>query len=411
MAQSGRLGGLWVTHPENPGLAALGQPCEVAVEPKEYWRLAKWCNTHRIDLVVVGPEGPLAEGVTDALATDRRLVFGPTRTAAQLEADKAWAKQLMRSAAVPTAEARIFANYEQAVQYLESRTEMPVIKASGLAAGKGVVLPETVDEGVKTLERIMKHRVFGDAGAQVVIEERLQGPEVSIFALIDGRNIYMLETCQDHKRLLDGDLGPNTGGMGAYSPVNWLDAATLSVVEHEILVPTLDALRREEIEYHGVLYAGLILTPGGPKMLEFNCRFGDPECQVLMARLRSDAIEMLWATAAGRLDEIHIEWDERVACCVVMAAPGYPGPVKKNLPIEGLDEAAALQDVTIFHAGTRRDGGEVVTAGGRVLGVAALGASLADARGRAVQACERIRFEGAQFRRDIGAAGERLARR
>lgn len=403
LSQSPRLGDLFVTHAGNPGLAALGRPCAAPTEARETWRLIKWCDQHRIDLVVIGPEGPLADGMADALATDRRLVFGVGKAAAQIESNKAWAKQLMRSSSVPTAEARIFSNYEQAVQYLQSREEMPVIKASGLAAGKGVVVPDTLDEAVEALGQIMKQRIFGAAGETVVIEERLTGPEVSIFALVDGRTIYMLEPCQDHKRLLEGDEGPNTGGMGAYSPVPWLDDDMLGRVEHEILVPTVDALVREEIEYRGVLYAGLMITPAGPKVIEFNCRFGDPECQALMARLKSDALEALWATASGRLDEIEMRWDERSACVVVMAAPGYPGTPRKGLPIAGLDEAAALDDVMIFQAGTKRDGGAVVTAGGRVLGVTALGASLAEARQRALGACDGIHFEGAQMRRDIGA--------
>jgi phosphoribosylamine--glycine ligase len=308
----------------------------------------------------------------------------------------------MRSSSVPTGEARIFSNYEQAVQYLQSREEMPVIKASGLAAGKGVILPDTLEQAVEALGRIMKQRVFGNAGETVVIEERLTGPEVSVFALVDGRNIYVLETCQDHKRLLEGDEGPNTGGMGAYSPVSWLDDHLLARIEHEVLVPTVDALVREEIEYRGVLYAGLMITPAGPKVIEFNCRFGDPECQALMTRLKSDVLPALWATAAGRLDEVEMRWDERASCIVVMAAPGYPGSCKKGLPISGLREATELEDVNVFHAGTKRADDAIVTSGGRVLGVTALGDTLTDARERALQACDLIHFDGAQLRRDIG---------
>jgi phosphoribosylamine--glycine ligase len=278
-----------------------------------------------------------------------------------------------------------------------------VIKASGLAAGKGVYVPETLDEGLHALDEIMKQRIFGEAGAQVLIEERLTGPEVSVLALVDGRNIYMLDTCQDHKRLGEGDTGPNTGGMGAYCPVDIVDDAMLHRIEEEILVPTVDALVRDEIEYRGVLYAGLMLTPAGPKVLEFNCRFGDPECQVLLARLQSDVIEMMWATAAGRLDEIELVWDPRPACIIVMTSEGYPGPYAKGLPITGLDDAAEMDDVLVFHAGTRTEGGEVVTNGGRVLGVTALGETFGAARERALLACEAIGWEGAYYRRDIGA--------
>ena len=408
IAQSPHLANLYVTHHDNPGLAALAKPCSAPIEAREQWRLIKWCDQHKIDLVVVGPEGPLAEGLADALAKESRLVFGVRKAAAQIESNKAWAKQLMRSSSVPTAEGRIFSNYEQAVQYLESREEMPVIKASGLAAGKGVILPETLKEAIDALGQIMKQRLFGAAGETVVIEERLSGPEVSIFALVDGRNIYVLEACQDHKRLLEGDGGPNTGGMGAYSPVAWLDDHMLARIEHEILVPTVDALVREEIEYRGVLYAGLILTPAGPKVIEFNCRFGDPECQVLMTRLKSDVLAALWATASGRLDEVELHWDDRASCIFVMAAPGYPGTCPKGLPITGLDDAAKIENVNIFHAGTKRVDGHIVTSGGRVLGVTALGDTLSEARQRALQACDLIHFEGAQLRRDIGAAAGAL---
>ncbi len=408
LSQSPHMGSLYVTHHDNPGLAALGEPCTAPTEAREQWRLIKWCDQHKIDFVVIGPEGPLAEGLADALAKEGRLVFGVSKAAAQIESNKAWAKQLMRSSSVPTAEGRIFSNYEQAVQYLESRDEMPVIKASGLAAGKGVILPRTLEEAIEALGQIMKQRIFGAAGDTVVIEERLNGPEVSIFALVDGRNIYVLESCQDHKRLLEGDEGPNTGGMGAVSPVSWLDDHMLARVEHEILVPTVDALVREEIEYRGVLYAGLMLTPAGPKVIEFNCRFGDPECQVLMMRLKSDVLAALWATAAGRLDEIEMIWDDQAGCIIVMAAPGYPGPYRKGLPITGLEDAAEEENVQIFHAGTTRSGGEVVTSGGRVLGVTALGATLSEARHRALHACDLIHFEGAQVRRDIGAASRVL---
>lgn len=403
IAQSPHLATLYATHTDNPGLASIAKPCEAPTDAREQWRLVKWCAQHKIDLVVIGPEAPLAEGLADALAKEGRAVFGVGKAAAQIESNKAWAKQLMRSSSVPTGEARIFSNYEQAVQYLQSREEMPVIKASGLAAGKGVILPDTLDEAVEALGQIMKQRIFGSAGETVVIEERLSGPEVSVFALVDGRNIYVLETCQDHKRLLEGDEGPNTGGMGAYSPVAWLDEHMLARIEHEILVPTVDALVREEIEYRGVLYAGLMLTPAGPKVIEFNCRFGDPECQVLMTRLKSDVLPALWATATGRLDEVELHWDDRASCIVVMAAPGYPGSYTKGLPITGLDRAAGMEAVNVFHAGTRRTANGIESTGGRVLGVTALGSTLAEARERALDACDAIQFPGAQLRRDIGA--------
>ncbi|MFW5652984.1 MAG: phosphoribosylamine--glycine ligase [Planctomycetota bacterium] len=418
LSQSPRLRTLWVTNGENPALAGLGRVCPVRLDYKEIWRLQEWCDKQRIDLVVVGPEEPLAQGITDALATDRRLVFGVSKAAAQLEADKAWAKQLMRSAAIPTAEGREFNNFERALHYLQHRDDPPVIKAAGLAAGKGVLLPNSMSEAEEALTRLMKHREFGVAGDRVIIEERLQGPEVSVLALVDGRNVYVLEPCQDHKRLQEGDQGPNTGGMGAYCPVPILNDSMMTRIEREIFVPTLDALRREEIDYRGVLYAGVMLTPAGPKVLEFNCRFGDPETQPLMARIWGDVLELLWATAAGRLDEVQIDWDPRPACCVVMVSGGYPGPYEKDMPISGIDEATADPDVLVFHAGTRAGDEKhpFVTGGGRVLGVTGLGDTMRDARDRAISACEKIRFNRAFFRTDIawqainGTAGKTRSR-
>ncbi len=411
MAQSPRLEALWLTHPENAGLAPLGKACPVSLDRRDQWRLKKWLNAQAINLIVIGPEAPLAAGLADDLAAPGRAIFGVGRDAARLESDKAWAKQLMRSAAIPTGEGRAFSNHEKAREYLLSREDdLPVIKASGLAAGKGVVIPETMEEAEEALEAMMKQRRFGDAGSTVVIEERLQGSEVSILALVDGRNIYILEPCRDHKRAFDNDEGPNTGGMGAICPArSGLDDQTMQVIEREILVPTLDALRREDIDFRGVLYAGLMLTPGGPKVLEFNCRFGDPECQPLMARMKADLIEVMWATATGRLDEVSIDWDPRSACAVVMASEGYPGAYRTGMEIGGIDDVmhGAGDDLVIFHAGTAMRDGRLVTAGGRVLCVTGLGETLEAARRRALDACGRIHFDGAFYRRDIGANGVR----
>jgi len=402
--KSPRLGKLWVTNGENP--AKIGNPCPVKPDARERGRLTEWCDKHEIDLVVIGPEAPLAEGWADDLETERRMVFGVRQDAARLESDKGWAKQLMRSAAIATAEARIYSNYEQAREYVQSREDVPVIKASGLAAGKGAIVPDTKEEALDALHRVMVAREFGDAGKTVVVEERLSGPEISVFAFVDGRNLYVLEPSQDHKRVFDGDEGPNTGGMGAYSPVHGVDTRLLQQIERDILVPTVDALRREEIEFRGMLYAGLMLTPAGPKVIEFNVRFGDPECQPLMMRMKADLIEVMWATAAGTLHEVSIDWDKRAACCVVMASEGYPGSYEKGRVIEGIDEAEALVDdesIKVFHAGTRMNHeGRLVTGGGRVLGVTALGETLREARDLAINACEKIHFEGAHFRRDIG---------
>lgn len=402
--RSPRLRALWISHPSNPGLAELGQPVDVPVDIREVYRLKQFCDHHDITLVVIGPEDPLAQGYVDALATESRLVFGPTKAGAMLEADKSWAKQLMRSASIPTAESRTFDDAEAAEAYVQSRNEPPVVKASGLAKGKGVFVCRTKEEARDAIEQIMRRRIFGDAGRRVVIEERLNGPEASLLAMVDGSNILVLPPCQDHKRLRDDDEGPNTGGMGAFCPATTIDDALMSRIEREIIVPTVDALRREGINYRGVLYTGLMLTPAGPKVLEFNVRFGDPECQPLVARLDSDIIDLLEATAQGTLDQIDVRWKPEAAVCVVLAADGYPDKPRSGHVIEGLDEAAMVPGVSIFHAGTKRDDqGRIVTAGGRVLNVTALGADLAQARDRAYRAVRSIRFPGMQVRTDIAA--------
>lgn len=404
IVRSDRLGELWITHPSNPGLAALGKPVDVPVDIREVYRLRQFCDHHSIGLVVIGPEDPLAEGFADALATETRLVFGPSKAGAMLEADKSWAKQLMRSASIPTGESRSFEDYESAINYVQSRNEPPVVKAAGLAKGKGVFVCSSLEEAADAVERIMKQRVFGDAGRRVVIEERLTGPEVSLLALVDGRNILVLPPCQDHKRLRDGDLGPNTGGMGAFCPAGTIDDAMMARIEREILVPTVDALRREGIDYRGVLYAGIMLTPAGPKVLEFNVRFGDPECQPLIARLDCDIIDLFEATATGRLDEIDIAWKPQTSVCVVLASAGYPETSSKPVQIHGVEAAERVAGVTVFHAGTRRESdGKLMTAGGRVLGVTALGDDLETARDRAYEACRHISFAGMQMRTDIAA--------
>ena len=408
LKQSPRLGQLWTSDPSNAGLAKSGKPCPIAVDVRDAFRLQRWCDTNDIHLVVVGPENALAAGISDALQTKKRLVFGPSKTAAQLEADKAFAKQIMRDAAIPTAEARLFADTESARAYVLARPDDAfVVKATGLAAGKGAIVCDTNAEALDAIDRILVQREFGDAGNKLLIEEKLQGQEVSVLALVDGRTISILDPCQDHKQRDEGDRGPNTGGMGAYCPTPIIDQQAMRAVEQQILVPTVDALRRDGIEFRGVLYAGVMLTPGGPKVLEFNCRFGDPECQPLMARLQGDLIEILWATAAGSLDQAEIDFDDRVALCVVMCSAGYPGAYTKGNPITGIEDAEALSGdagkVIVFHAGTTVDhNGRLITNGGRVLSVTALADDLVAARDLANAACEKIHFEGAFWRRDIG---------
>lgn len=416
MRQSARLGDLWLTHPENPGLAALGKPTGVPFDLKHTFRLERFCEHAGVNLVVIGPEEPLAAGFADRLGAPGQEkkaipVFGPCAEAARLEADKSWAKQLMRAASIPTAEGRAFTDPHAARAYIESRETAQVVKAAGLAKGKGVVVAESTAEALDAIDSIMNRRVFGDAGREVVIEERLEGPEVSVLALVDGRSIWTLEPCQDHKRLLDGDAGPNTGGMGAFCPTHALDERVMGRVERDILVPAIDALRRESIDFRGVLYAGLMLTHAGPKVLEFNVRFGDPECQPLMMRLSADLPDVLHRVATGRLDDATIDWDPRPACCVVLASAGYPHKPRSGDVIEGVEEAQAMPDVQVFHAGTKSDDqGRLVTAGGRVLSVTALGETLEEARAKAQRAADTIRFAGKQYRRDIGAAAPMRAR-
>ncbi len=407
LKQSRHLGKLWVTSEANAGMRELGEVCPEPMDGKDTFRMGRWCDRNAIHLVVVGPEGPLAAGLVDKLQSDERLVFGPTRAAAQIEADKAFAKQLMRHAAVPTAEARVFHDADTAKSYIAAHDEPCVVKATGLAAGKGVVVCETQAEAADAVERILVKQEFGDAGKRILIEEKLGGQEVSILALVDGRNIWVLDACQDHKQIGEADTGPNTGGMGAYSPTPLIDGDTLAQIEREIIVPTVDALRREGHVYRGVLYAGLMLTPGGPKVLEFNCRFGDPECQVIMPRMQADLLEVMWATCTGTLDQVEITSTPQTACTVVMASAGYPGSFAKGKPITGIEQAEAMgagaEEVIVFHGGTTRTpSGELVTNGGRVLAVTALASDLLAARNLANAACERIKFEGAYFRRDIG---------
>ncbi len=385
--------------PGNAGTARAA--LNVPIEAENIEDLLRFARDHEVDLTVVGPEVPLCDGIVDAFEGAGLRIFGPCKAAARLEGDKAYAKQLMRQHAIPTAEARIFDNYKSAYDYVATRDEPVVIKASGLAAGKGVVVCDDPAAGLLALERIMKDRQFGAAGDTVVVEERLQGQEASILAFVDGRNIYVMESSQDHKAVGDGDTGPNTGGMGAYSPAPVVTDAVLSQVEREVLVPLLDALNREGITYRGVLYAGIMLTAAGPRVLEFNCRFGDPETQPILARLSTDLVEVMQAVIDRRLDEVTLKWDPRPAVCVVMASRGYPGSYEKGKVISGLEDTATMNDVIVFHAGTKVQGDHAVTSGGRVLGVTALGKTIADAQKRAYEAVDKIRFDGAYFRRDI----------
>jgi phosphoribosylamine--glycine ligase len=366
-------------------------------------RLVRFAKENRVGLTVVGPEAPLAAGLVDALVKEDLRVFGPTKAAAELEASKVFCKNLLRHADVPTADYQVFRSGHDAATYLKDREDMRVVvKADGLAAGKGVFVCSGRDEALAAVERIAGSREFGDAGNLLVIEERLDGQEASVLAITDGRTILTLPPAQDHKRAFDGDQGPNTGGMGAYCPTPLVDERMLRTVEEQVLVPTVHAMKRARRPFRGVLYAGLMLTNQGPKVLEFNVRFGDPECQPLIARLSSDLLDVLEATVDGRLEEIDPPaWDPRPAVCVVMASEGYPGPYKTGQPIRGLEEAASLPDVKVFHAGTATMNGQVVANGGRVLGVTALGTTTAAAKRQAYTAVKCIRWEGAWCRKDI----------
>lgn len=385
--------------PGNAGTESVAENVPLSADNID--ALIRFVQERGVGLTVVGPEAPLCAGIVDRFEAAGLRIFGPTAAAARIEGDKGYAKRLMKLAHVPTAEARIFERHNQARDYVASRDTGVVVKAAGLAAGKGVFVCEDPAEALLVLEKIMVARQFGDAGKTVVVEEILKGPEVSIHALVSGHAIYVLESAQDHKRIGEGDTGQNTGGMGAYSPAPVATDDVIRSVERDVLVPIVDALQSDGAPFRGVLYAGLMLTPGGPKVLEFNCRFGDPETQVLVSRLESDLFELLLATVEGRLEEAEVRWKPKASVCVVAAAGGYPGEYERGRTISGLHEAASLTDVFVYHAGTKRVGDDVVTSGGRVLGITGLGDTIAAAKRRAYEAVEMISFEGMTLRKDI----------
>ncbi|MGB0716773.1 MAG: phosphoribosylamine--glycine ligase [Phycisphaerae bacterium] len=388
--------------PGNAGTHGLATNISIAADDID--AIVEFAQQKKAELVVVGPEAPLCAGLVDRLEAVGIKAFGPSRAAAKLEGDKAFAKTVMKTANVPTADAKIFHDYELAKGYVASRENGLVVKAAGLAAGKGVAVCEDPAEALLVLEKIMLDRQFGEAGSTVLVEEKLTGEELSVLALVDGQTIHVLETAQDHKPVGEGDTGPNTGGMGAYSPAPRATEDIMREVEKRVLVPIVDAMRNESRPYQGVLYAGLMLTPAGPKVLEFNCRFGDPEAQAILMRLDGDLLEVLLACVDGRLADIPFGWKDMASICVVMCAEGYPGSYKKGVPVTGLGNVASEfgNDVVVFHAGTKRDGPTVLTSGGRVLGVTALGNTLAEAAERAYAASDMINFDGAFVRRDIG---------
>jgi phosphoribosylamine--glycine ligase len=399
LAASPRVNELFAL-PGNPGTAQVAD--NIALDPMNFPAVEKFACEKKVDLVVIGPEDPLAAGLTDRLQSKGLKVFGPTREGARIEADKWFAKELMRQQSIPTAEARTFTDPDAAEEYIQLRDEPLVVKAAGLAKGKGVSICYRAADAIDAVNQIMRKKTFGDAGARIVIEELLTGPECSILAFVDRKNIYVMETSQDHKAAEDGDTGPMTGGMGAYSPTPVVTDDIFRQIEREILVPAIDGLNRDGIDYRGVLYAGLMITQHGAKVLEFNCRFGDPETQPLMMRLQSDLLEVMLAVAEGRLDQVELKWDPRPAMSVVAASGGYPGKYRTGFPISGISDADAMRDVKVFQGGTKSVGKQIVTDGGRVLSVTALGNTIADAKKRAYDALAKIHFEGMHFRKDIG---------
>lgn len=386
----------------NAGTAASATA--IPVKPGDVEGLVAFAKENAIDLVAVGPEVPLAAGLADRLAEAGITVFGPTAAGAMIEASKAFSHEIMDAAGVPSARTETFTDPDAAISYLSTCPIPVVVKADGLAAGKGVVVAMTREEAIEAARGMMLDRSLGDAGGRLVVEEFLVGEEASFMCITDGHTIRPLASARDHKRIFDGDRGPNTGGMGAYSPTPLVSSANEDMLIREVIRPVVDELARRGITYRGVLYAGLMLTADGFKVLEFNCRFGDPETQPVLSRFQGDLGAVMVAAASGRLHEVDFSFDPRPAVCVVLAAPGYPGTVVTGQVISGLEEAGKMKDVMVFHAGTKLDGdGNVVTSGGRVLGVTALGGTCAEARDRAYAAASKISFDGMQFRRDIAA--------
>jgi phosphoribosylamine--glycine ligase len=397
LAQSESLEALFCA-PGNPGTATCATNVAIGVDQIE--QLVEFAIEERIDVTLVGPEAPLCAGIADRFAQDGLLVAGPTRAAAELEGSKVFAKEFMERHRIPTASFGVFDQPDAAKAYIAQNPEALVVKADGLAAGKGVIVAPDQPQAKAAVDTL-----FERYGGPVLVEHRLRGEELSIIALCDGETLLPLASSQDHKRALDGDQGPNTGGMGAYSPAPLFDDALQKTVIERVLLPTVRGMADEGRTFRGVLYAGLMIVEGQPFVLEYNCRFGDPETQVLMARLQDDLAQLCMDVARGTLQARPLRWDDRSAVCVVMASDGYPGSYDKGIAITGVDKAESEADVTVFHAGTKTVDGALQTAGGRVLGVTALGDGLAEARKLAYQAVDKIHWPDAKFRSDIGARG------
>ena len=386
-----------------PGNAGIGMHAEcVDIAASDVEALAEFAKKESVYLTVVGPEDPLARGIVDHFKAEGLRIFGPSRDAAAIEASKVFTKELLSKAGIPTGFFKVFTDADEAMAYIEEVGTPVAVKAEGLAAGKGVILAHNLDEARQAVDLILKERAFGDAGNRLIVEEFLEGEEASFMAITDGRTVLPLATSQDHKAVFDGDKGPNTGGMGAYSPAPVVGPALFSEIMDSIIIPTVQAMEKDGRPYSGVLYGGLMIRDGRPLVLEYNCRFGDPECQPIMMRMKSDLFEVIDAAVDGRLDEIEIKWDDRAAVCVELASGGYPGSYEKGKRLYGLEDVEEMDDVMVFHAGTAREGDHFVTAGGRVLGVTALGATISEAIDRAYEAVSKISFDGMHYRHDIG---------
>ncbi|MBA7528122.1 Phosphoribosylamine--glycine ligase [subsurface metagenome] len=387
--------------PGNAGISQLAQ-C-ININADNIAELVNFANKEKIDLTVVGPELPLSKGIVNEFNRWGLKIFGPSQEAAEIESSKVFSKYLMKKYNIATANYEVFGNSREALNYIKQQTFPLVIKADGLAAGKGVFIVKNLDQAGDALDILMEEKKFGEAGRQIVVEEFLEGEEVSILAFCDGEAVVPMISSQDHKKIFDNDQGPNTGGMGAYSPVPFYTTEIKEKVCREILKPTVKGLRNEGKEYKGVLYAGLILTKEGPKVLEFNARFGDPETQVVLPGLKTDLLDILNAVIEGTLYEIDIEWKNNSAVCVVVASGGYPGKYQKDKVISGLERLKKMEDVIAFHAGTKFQDGKIVTSGGRVLGITAWGDTISKAKGKAYEGAEKIYFEDMYYRKDIAA--------
>jgi phosphoribosylamine--glycine ligase len=386
-----------------PGNAGISQQATIVpIKANDLNGLLTFASQEKIDLTVVGPEEPLTRGIVDLFESKDLFIFGPSQKAAEIEGSKAFAKEMMKKYRIPTAPCEIFEDHREAITYVRRQGVPIVVKADGLATGKGVIVCKTTEEAIHSVEQIMVEKIFGEAGHRVVIEECLKGEEASFIAFTDGKTILPLASSQDHKQIFDGDRGPNTGGMGAYSPAPVVTDQVHKRIVEEILKPMIEAMAAEGKVYKGVLYAGIMVCDGFPKVLEFNARFGDPETQPVFMRMKGDIIPMLEACMKGNLSQWEIEWDDRASVCVVMASKGYPGDYGKGEIIKGLEEVFQMEDVFVFHAGTALKYGQVVTYGGRVLGVTGLGKDIQKAKERAYQAVEKISWDGAYYRKDIG---------